>query len=509
MKAEIRIETIDHHSPHLEAVMALGRTNAKTLGQMPKGGFIDHAAKGHVIVALSPQDECVGYLMYRVAYQKASIVHLCIDKAWRGKHVAQRLVNKLIQITRDLYGIQLSCRRDYGLDRMWSSFGFIARTDKPGRSKDGKLLTIWQLEHEHPNLLTILAQKEIGSKLCTVIDANVFYDLDIDNVDRETEDSKSILADWLQSEIELCLTDEIDNEINRHEDKTRREKLRSFSTTFTRVTCNQADFEKISQALAKYFPDRMTVNDASDFRHLARAIAANAQFFITRDQGILDKEEAIYEEFQISILRPSDLIIRLDGLRREADYQPVRLAGTSIERRLLQTGQQNLLAESFLSHKNGETRVDFKQRLQNYIAERARFECNVIWDEKEDPLALIVYDRFKDYELRIPMLRVRRNYALSPTVIRHLLLLSIRTSAQEGRFFTKIIDRYLDEFVVNSMVQDKFVQVENGWLRANLATAKTSSERIFGNTERGKASCQSTEHQPNHSDMNKGFRRSG
>jgi ribosomal protein S18 acetylase RimI-like enzyme len=138
MEAEIRIETIDHHLHHLEAVIALGRANAKTLGAMPKGGFVDYAVKRHIIVALSSQNECIGYLMYRVAYQRASIVHLCIDKAWRGKHIAQMLVNKLIQTTRDLHGIRLSCRRDYGLDRMWSSFGFIARTDKPGRSKDGK-----------------------------------------------------------------------------------------------------------------------------------------------------------------------------------------------------------------------------------------------------------------------------------------------------------------------------------------------------------------------------------
>lgn len=356
MNTEIRIETIDDHSPYLEAVVALGRSNAKTLGQMPRGGFIDHAAKRHIIVALS-QDECVGYLMYRISYQRASIVHLCIDQAWRGNHIAKNLINELTQITRELHGIKLLCRRDYRLDSMWSSFGFIARTDKPGRSKDGKLLTIWHLDHEHPNLLTMLTKQEIGSKLCAVIDANVFYDLDADNINRQTEDSKALLADWLQSEVELCLTDEIDNEINRYEDELRRESLRRFAETFTRLTCNQAEFAKVSQTLRKHFPAQMTVSDASDFRHLARAIAANAQFFITRDGGILDKEGAIYDEFNILILRPSDLIIRLDELRREADYQPVRLAGTSIERQLLQAGQQKLLIESFLSHSTGENRV--------------------------------------------------------------------------------------------------------------------------------------------------------
>lgn len=34
MEAEINIETIGHHSPHLEAVIALGRANAKTLGRV-------------------------------------------------------------------------------------------------------------------------------------------------------------------------------------------------------------------------------------------------------------------------------------------------------------------------------------------------------------------------------------------------------------------------------------------------------------------------------------------
>ncbi|XGV94916.1 MAG: GNAT family N-acetyltransferase [Leptolyngbya sp. BL-A-14] len=476
MEAEIRTETIYHQSPYLEDVIALGRANAKSLGQMPRGGFIDHAAKGHIIVALSPQNECIGYLMYRVAYQRASIVHLCIDQAWRGNHIARSLITKLIHTTRELQGIKLLCRRDYELDGMWSSFGFIARTDKPGRSKDGKLLTIWQLDHEHPNLLTMLAQQEIGSRLCAAIDANVFYDLDVDNVDRQTEDSKALLADWLQSDVELCLTDEIDNEINRYEDRIRREKLRRFAETFTRLTCNQAEFERVSQTLRKHFPEQMTANDASDFRHLARAIASNAQFFITRDGGILEKEDAIYEEFNISTLRPSDLIVRLDELRREADYQPVRLAGTSIERRLVQAGQQNLLIQSFLLYENRETKVEFQQRIRDYISHPDHFECIVIWDDREDPLALTVYERSERHELKVPMLRVRRNYPLLPTILRHLLLLSIKISAQEGRSFTRITDPYLNDSFIRAVKEDKFIQVKDGWLRANLALAKNASE---------------------------------
>ena len=51
-------------------------------------------------------------------------------------------------------------------------------------------------------------------------------------------------------------------------------------------------------------------------------ITANTQFFVTRDQKLLDLSARIYEAFGITILRPTDLIIRIDELRREVEYAP-------------------------------------------------------------------------------------------------------------------------------------------------------------------------------------------
>lgn len=475
MDSNIQIKTIERNSPHIETVITLGRMNAKTLGYMPTGAFLDYAANQHILVALSSKQQCVGYLMYRVSEHIASIVHLCVDKKWRGQHIAKRLINQVIHETKGMYRIKLSCRRDYKLDKMWSSFGFVPRMEKPGRSKDGRLLTVWVLEHEHPNLLSLLTEQTIGSKLCAALDTNVFFDLDEDNINRQVEDSKSLLADWLESEVELCITDEIDIEINRCADKVQREKLRAFASTFTRLSCSQENFQKTCQALEKYFPTSFTENDASDLRHLGRAIAAEAQFFVTRDGGILEKEELIYTEFNISILRPSDLIIRIDQLRREVDYQPVRLAGTLIERRLVQAREQPILVESFLSYKDGETSVEFQQQLREAIAEPNKFECYIVQDEQKDPLAFIIYNRQHSHELKISMLRIRRNYAFSLTVFRHLILLSIKIAVQENRDFTRITDKYIGELAIRALVQDNFIKVRDEWLRANLAVVKTAS----------------------------------
>lgn len=475
VELDIQVSAINANSPHLETVIALGYANAKTLGFMPRGGFQDYARKQHILVALTAEEQCVGYLMYRSSNQAAYIVHLCVDKQWRGQHIASKLIEYLIQTTERLYSVRLACRRDYKVDKMWTAFGFTPRYDKIGRSKDSKLLTVWILEHEHPNLLTMLTQKIIDSKLCAVLDANVFYDLNKDSINRQTEDSKALLADWFQSEVELCITDEIAIEINRNKNSIDREKQRAFASFFTQLTCSREKLQKASEALKKHFPERITENDDSDLRHVARAIAANAQFFITRDDGVLSKEEAIYIEFNLSILRPSDLIIRLDELRREVAYQPVRVGGTTLERRLVQANQQTTLAEAFIGNKSGETRVEFQRYLRKAMVEPNRFECCVVWDEQQDPLALLIYDRQESHELKISMLRLRRSYAFSATVLRHLVLLSIKTAAQENRSFTRVVDEHLEDFVILALQQDNFVQTQKGWLRANIATAQTAN----------------------------------
>lgn len=88
------------------------------------------------------------------------------------------------------------------------------------------------------------------------------------------------------------------------------------------------------RSLRELFPTRMSRNDESDMRQLARAIAGNVPFFVTRDEDLLDRANEIYRTHGITIRRPSDLIIQLDELRRQQEYQPARLAGTVIELRM-------------------------------------------------------------------------------------------------------------------------------------------------------------------------------
>jgi predicted nucleic acid-binding protein/GNAT superfamily N-acetyltransferase len=484
-ETQLKIKVIDHHSHHLMTVMALGRANANRLGFMPDGGFIDHAARRHIIVALDSEEQCIGYLMYRVVEQQVRIVHLCVDKKRRGEGIARELVNYLRQETRDLYGIGLWCRRDYKVNGMWHTLGFVPQEEKPGKSREGKLLTFWWLSYKVPSLISILAQQKAESKLCVAIDANIFYDLDTDDeLDKESKESKSLLADWLQPNLELCLTEEIYNEIYRNKNEKERKRLRQLAETFTQLYCNQEEFEIAQELIRPLFSEKITSNERSDFYQLARAIASKAQFFVTRDAELLEIEEKVYEKTKILIIRPTDLIIQLDELRRQTEYQSLRLAGTSIYKTRIKSGQQNLLIDRFLAYSKGETKSKFIGRLHHFLGQPERFECYVIWKNQDNPVAFIVYDKQEKHELKIPFLRVKPN-RLASTIVRHLILLSIVTSAKEQRQFTRIIDPHLEDIVIAALQEDNFIKFENGWLRANLAILDTRSQLSLHLTKLG------------------------
>ena len=201
---------------------ALWRANSRTLGFFPGGAFNDYAKQRNVLVAIDSKKKCIGYLLYRCSRGRVIIVHLCVDGAWRGKGLANKLIEHLKTSTKGFWGIGLRCRRDFKANKMWPKLGFVAHHERAGRSRDGKELTFWWLDYGHPTLFTYAIGQKLETKLCVTIDANVFFDF-YDNTP-QAEESKALLADWLQDDLQVCLTDEILNEIDRHSSPAERKK---------------------------------------------------------------------------------------------------------------------------------------------------------------------------------------------------------------------------------------------------------------------------------------------
>lgn len=469
----MKVIPIDQNSPYLSDVKKLWRINSSTLGFFPDGAFIEYSSRRHILVALTPEEKCAGYLLYRISGNKIFIVHLCVDSTLRGKGIAKLLIDYLKDNTNEYWGIGLRCRRDYEASKIWPALNFVPLSDSPGRSITGQNLTYWWFDHGHQTLFTEAEKQSLESKLITVIDANVFFDLENTLTTVENEESKSLLADWLKGSIELCVTNELFVEINRHPDKDVRHHQRKFTRKFRILKSDQNRYESSLAKLKTIFTAAKKLSDKSDLRQLAFAISADAQFFITLDTNILKHSDKIYEDFAINVIRPSELIIRLDELIRDAEYKPIRLAGSLIYINLIKSKQIKAL-DTFRCSEQGETIRDFKKQINYFLSNPTTMETLFISDMEQKPLALIVNQK-KGNKLEVPMIRLTKG-SLSATLARHLILKTMRIAADEGRMLTIITDPFLTDEVIKAAQDCAFIKSGDNLLKFNIPSINTAKK---------------------------------
>lgn len=444
-------------SPYLAVVKKLGKSNAGTLGFLPEGAFDDYARKGQIYIALDEQKNCLGYLLFRVAKRKASIVHLCIDKTYRKSGIAKYLVDKLKNDTANLLGIDLRCRLEYEASKVWGKLGFVSIGELEGRGKTREPLIYWWYSHGHRTLFDIDLSEELNERLITVADANVFYDLQDDTRNGYFE-SNALRADWLKDSIEICLVEEIYNEITRNEEKCIRIKSRDFASQFRLLKLDRDRFDATFDIVSKIFPkplDKRNSRDESDIIQLTQAICSDAQYFVTRDEILLGMSSDIFTQLGLKILRPADLITGLDELRREADYQPSRLSGTFMQQVPIKSGQSESLFSIFHSLSQSEIKHELKSQVHRSLANPQECSCFQVLGEDNKPLALVIYNKSDKNSLKINLFRVRKN-PLAPTLIKHLVLKAIQDSCKLGKISTRIEDKFITNEIEISSLEEGF-----------------------------------------------------
>jgi predicted nucleic acid-binding protein/GNAT superfamily N-acetyltransferase len=460
----IKIEQITPDSPHLATVISLHRIDGKNLGMFPKGAFQEHAAERLILLALSEANECVGYLLYRIARERAAIVHLCVRSVFRRKGIAQALVDRLKSATKHLRGIGLYCRRDYEANSAWPQFGFVVVAAKRGRGCDGAELEYWWLDHNHPDLFSLDVVNTTEAKLRVVIDANVFYDLHERNT-AESEDSKALLADWLQESIELCLTPEIYNEIRRASTELQRQKSRTLVSKHRMLKTDDAKVQTLVAELGECFPDASCLRDASDLRQIAHSIAGDSTFFVTRDTKLITRCETLLVARGLRVLHPTDLINELDSLRREAEYRPVRLEGSKLTANLLRAEQVGMVIEAF-RHPSEEKAGEFEKIIRHFLAKPEEHECKLALAEDKLPIAFLVKSRPTALTLEIVLLRLT-DHSLAPTVARHLLR-SLIENASRSVPLLRVTDAGLGDETMLALTELGFVHSPQGWWKVSV-----------------------------------------
>lgn len=452
MLAMPRICAIDEQSPHLESVKRLWRSHSATLGFLPEGAFRDYARERHVVIALDDNEACVGYLLYRIVRDKAAIAHFCVAPECRRSGYARAMLNWLIDATKKQRGIMLSCRDDYEASKSWPRLGFYPIGKKAGRAGD---ITIWWQGHGHSDLF--IANEPAGGMLAA-FDANIFLDL----VDKRDEETQGLLADWLAPFLSLCYTAELLIEINRHQDPATQSRRRAEAEQFQMLDCSAEAFHKAEQVLQPFLPHRASEQDESDFRHLVRALAAQADVFVTRDEELLNKADALFDACGLAVARPGELVTQIDSLQQGHLYNRSEIAGTNeIFGSRLTEVSDDLIARVKAGH---EKHHEVRRPLARCLADPHRFHSHQIRDRDGVLLAAYVIDRQPKVH-EVPFFRVcdkRRAATLSRAILTGI----VRDAAAIGIGAVLVTDQQADALACADL---GFLPVKQGQLKLILS----------------------------------------
>jgi predicted nucleic acid-binding protein len=344
--------------------------------------------------------------------------------------------------------------------------------EAPGRAADGSELTHFWLDHNHADLFS---EPTAPASLDAVIDANVFVDL----AELRNDESQGLLADWLQDSIRLCVSPEHYNEFDRNADAALRRKRRSEIDGYHFLDSSHAEYQKAEELLRPLFPNLATPRDGSDFRHLARAFAGGAGAFVTRDQPILDKADDIYTTCGLSVVRPSELIGRIDELLREREYQRFQVAGTNRIFRQRASSADDALIDAIRAADEGKRQL--RARLQSLVADPQRFACVAIRDRSEELLAFYVLERQQQFDY-VPLFRIC-SHRLAGTLARSILTGLSYQAARDGKAGVLIAEPRLTDDLLTACDDLGFLPVQAGRLKAVVAgvhPASVLADRLDG-----------------------------
>lgn len=385
----MEIQIINHKSKWLAPIQSLGDTASATVGFLARDVYYDYARKGHIL-AVTEGEQLLAYTMFRFKKNSIVIVQLCVDPHYRGQNIPAKMLDWLLEQNKDYIShLQLACRRDFHLEKFWQKLGFSAIGEKAGRATRARtILTIWVKEnHECKDLFASLSEVA-GRKSLVVLDTNIIIDL----CDNSNTESSYLLQGYLGTYADFRITKYVASEINHSSNPNVRNRHRDYAVEhyFTLDNVDDALFQEVKNELLR---KRFAVENSNmwyDIVHIAQAIAAGAEVFITRDGGCLNNEFSTYIEqrFGLHILSPGEFINSIDELTTPYDYSPLKLAGLGLEYSKLSNTDYSSVISTFYQQYGKKTL--FEQQLRQWMATSAKYTVLLI-KSYNIPVCLIVY----------------------------------------------------------------------------------------------------------------------
>ncbi|GEP45536.1 hypothetical protein BGE01nite_48270 [Brevifollis gellanilyticus] len=311
-----------------------------------------------------------------------------------------------------------------------------------------------------------------NEKTKVVIDTNVFLDLSYPRREHHLK-ATGLTASWLDDILDLVVTPEIYNDIDRCEDDAQRKASRDLLLRYEMIRAPTAEVSELASRLAGIYPElAKTDRGRSDLKHIAYTVTAGVRFFVTRDELVLSLAPELLQSFDIQVLSPVELISMHDVIDRESEYQPQKLLGTKLVTSNLKASDIERVCDAFRDKAN-EKMHQFRSGLSELLTHPRRCSVRLV-EQGGDPLLLAGIETADGGEL-IRMLRIS-GHSIAPTVARHILMNLIREGAFSAQELISLDDTHLSCDAVQALIELGFVATGKQWIKPLLHGFKPMEE---------------------------------
>lgn len=458
--ANVRLEVWNSSDPDADStfssVIQLHRESSSTLGLLTFAAFEEAGRRQRLVLGLV--DGVVqGYVLYSTPrHHTIRLVHVCVGRSARKIGLAKSMVEFVIAQNPDRTTITAHCRADYGLDHFWRSLDMTPETERAGRAAAGSKLTIWTRRIGQLDLLEDALYA--SARPLAVLDSNVLMDMYLsDAVDRhDRQESLGLVQDWVAGLLELTFSPEAHVDVNSYPSVEERMRVHGRMTAHVPVR-RDSGMKQVAEAIVARMPQRLLSKDESlpnDAIHLADAVLAGADYFVTRDENLIAATgDWIQAEHSIQVVRPAELLQSLIPATAFTQFRSDLLESVGLTWGRVNSSDSSI-EESFLAHGVNEKAKFFRKRMQAVLARPTTAQLEMLVDGRGRRWALLGTEVAGD-QLLVSVLRVGRGQ-LGSTIgfqlVRHLRELALARGAAS----INVTDDAVDSVVRAALEADGF-----------------------------------------------------
>lgn len=219
----------------------------------------------------------------------------------------------------------------------------------------------------------------------------------------------------------------------------------------------QDGMRSLASDILRRMPAELTARDRSlrsDAKHLADAVLAGADYFVTRDETFLAATASwSREEYAIDVLRPVDLLRTFIPPSAPTEFRSGRLESVGLRWEEV-TASSSGLEEVFVEVHKGEKGKQFRKRLHAVLARPASARIDLLVDERGRKRALLSAEVRGDV-LSVAVIRVARG-SLGGTIAFQLTRYLRALALERGATAVEVVDDVVDEVLRAALVADGF-----------------------------------------------------